>query len=57
MATEASGLSDAQAKTRNGDSAQDISNDGKKKRKGGPKVKSGCLTCKYDVRSVLQTMD
>jgi hypothetical protein len=56
MAAEATsdGSNDAQATVRNSDSINETSNEGKKKRKGGPKVKSGCLTCKYVIQFGLQ---
>lgn len=51
MAATGNGSSDDQASTRNGDSSNETFSYGKKKRKGGPKVKSGCLTCKYVIES------
>jgi hypothetical protein len=58
MAGEATGngSNDAQATARKSDSINETPNDGKKKRKGGAKVKSGCLTCKYVIQLELQTM-
>jgi hypothetical protein len=57
MATEANGLSDGQGKERNNDSTSETAKDGKKKRKGGPNVKSGCLTCKYVIELGAQMTD
>jgi hypothetical protein len=54
MAAIGKGSSDDQATSRNGDSSNKTFSYGKKKRKGGPKVKSGCLTCKYVIRSALR---
>jgi hypothetical protein len=51
MAATGNGSSAIQATIRNGDSSSETFIDGKKKRKGAPKVKSGCLTCKYVIRS------
>jgi hypothetical protein len=57
MATEADGLSDGQRIEINNDSTSETAKDGKKKRKGGPKVKSGCLTCKYVIELGAQMAD
>ncbi|KAE9366939.1 hypothetical protein N431DRAFT_487398 [Stipitochalara longipes BDJ] len=46
MATEVKALSDGHATERNDNSTSETSKDSKRKRRGGPKVKSGCLTCK-----------
>jgi hypothetical protein len=49
MATKANGMSNDQGTERIpvSESTNVTPKDSKKKRKGGPKVKSGCLTCKY----------
>ncbi len=51
MAATGNGSSDDQATTGNGDSSNETFSHRKKKQNGGPKVKSGCLTCKYVIRS------
>jgi hypothetical protein len=57
MATEANGLGDSHGTERNNDSTSETAKYGKKKRKGGPKVKSGCLTCKYVIELGAQVTD
>ena len=55
MARDLNALSDDHATGRNGNPASESSKEGKRKRRGGPKVKSGCLTCKYGVPCPVQT--
>jgi len=56
MARDLNALSDSHATDRN-NTSNETSKDGKRKRRGGPKVKSGCLTCKYVVPFPVQTID